>query len=152
MEANVWKLVHLLGACLFVGNIVVSAFWKVMADRTGELAVMRFGVRLVNLTDALFTGVGATMLAVAGHALAGRWGGVGAQGWIVTSYALFAFSGALWIAVLVPIQIRQARLLRAAVDRVPPQYRRLDRIWSTVGVVATLVPLPAVWMMLAKGA
>ncbi|MFO1199343.1 MAG: DUF2269 family protein [Burkholderiaceae bacterium] len=109
MEANVWKLVHLLGACLFVNGIVVSAFWKVMADRTSQLAVMRFGVRLVNLADALFTGAGATMLAVAGYALAGRWGSVGAQGWIVTSYALFAFSGALWIAVLVPIQIEQAR-------------------------------------------
>ena len=113
---------------------------------------MRFGVRLVNVTDALFTGTGATMLALAGHALAGTYGGVAAQGWIVTSYALFAVSGALWIAVLVSVQVMQARLLKTAVDRVPPQYRRLDRIWSAVGVVATLVPLPALWMMLVKAA
>lgn len=152
MDTNLWKLVHLVGACLFVGNIIVSAFWKVMADRTGDLAVMRFGVRLVNVTDALFTGTGATMLALAGHALAGTYGGVAAQGWILASYALFAVSGALWIAVLVPVQVMQARLLKTAVDRVPPRYRRLDRIWSTVGVVATLVPLPALWMMLVKAA
>ena len=58
------KTLHLLGACLFVGNIIVSGFWKALADRTNDLAVARFATRLVNLTDAVFTGGGATLLAV----------------------------------------------------------------------------------------
>jgi hypothetical protein len=43
-----WKTLHIVGVSLFIGNIIVSALWKVMADRTGDLAVMRFGARLVN--------------------------------------------------------------------------------------------------------
>jgi hypothetical protein len=66
------KTLHLLGVCLFMGNIIVSGFWKAMADRVDELAVARFATRLVNLTDAVFTGTGATLLLVAGHSKALR--------------------------------------------------------------------------------
>ena len=145
-----WKTLHLLGVCLFVGNIIVSAFWKVLADRTRDLAVVRFGSRLVNLTDAVFTGGGATLLAVSGHMMAPVHGGVLTTGWILWSYVLFGFSGLLWLAVLVPIQVKQARLLKGAVGEVPAAYYRLEGVWSAVGILATLVPLPALWMMITK--
>lgn len=146
------KSLHILGASLFLGNIIVSAFWKVLADRTRNYSVIRFATRLVNLTDVIFTGVGATLLLVAGHLLAENYGGVLSNDWILWSYILFAISGAIWVAVLVPIQVKQARILRAATtEDVPSAYYRLSRIWSVAGVVATLFPLPAIYLMVSRG-
>jgi uncharacterized membrane protein len=147
---NLLKSLHILGACLFIGNIIVSGFWKAMADRVDDLAVARFATRLVNLTDALFTGLGATLLIIAGHAMAGTHGGIAANPWIWWSYAAFGLSGLLWIAVLVPVQIRQARLLRNASSAIPADYKRLARLWSLVGVAATVVALPPLYWMVAR--
>lgn len=147
------KSLHILGASLFLGNIIVSAFWKVLADRTRNYSVIRFATRLVNLTDAIFTGVGATLLLVAGHLLAETHGGVLSNDWILWSYVLFGVSGAIWIAVLLPIQFKQAQILRTApTETVPSEYYRLARMWSVAGVVATLFPLPAVYLMVSRGA
>ena len=33
---TVLKAVHLFGVVVFLGNIVVTAWWKLMADRTGD--------------------------------------------------------------------------------------------------------------------
>ena len=151
--ALILKSLHVFGVCLFIGNIIVSAVWKVMADRTGNLAVIQFATRLVNVTDVIFTGVGVALLLVTGHLLAGYYGGVTSQEWILWSYVLFGISGVIWIFVLVPIQFKQARLLRSAAHAtVPEQYYRLARLWSWAGTVATLVPLPAIYLMISKGA
>jgi uncharacterized membrane protein len=145
------KTLHLLGVCLFLGNIIVSALWKVMADRSGSVPVARFAVRLVNLTDGVFTGVGVTLIAITGHLMAPAWGGLD-RTWIWTSYTLLATSGLLWLMVLVPIQLRQARLLRGLPEtaQLPAAYHRLSLWWSVVGTIATLAPLPALWLMSAK--
>jgi hypothetical protein len=38
MSYNAFKVVHLLGVVLFLGNIIVTALWKMLADRTREPA------------------------------------------------------------------------------------------------------------------
>ena len=35
------KILHLIGVVLFLGNIIVTAFWKIIADRTGEPRIAR---------------------------------------------------------------------------------------------------------------
>lgn len=146
------KSLHILGACLFLGNIIVSAFWKVLADRTGNYSVIRFATRLVNVTDSVFTGLGATLLLVTGHLLAGNYGGILSNDWILWSYVLFGVSGAIWIAVLLPIQFKQAKMLRMSpTEEIPWEYYRLARLWSLAGILATLVPLPAVYLMVSRG-
>jgi uncharacterized membrane protein len=147
---NAFKTLHLLGACIFIGNIIVSGFWKAMADRIDNLEVARFATRLVNLTDAVFTGLGAILLIVGGHAMADAHGGIAANNWMIWSYAAFSVFGLLWITVLVPIQIKQARLLRSATGAVPTAYYRLARWWGAVGIVATLVTLPPLYWMVAR--
>ena len=129
------KSLHILGACLFVGNIIVSAFWKVMADRTRNAATIQYATKLVNLTDMLLTGFGATLIVITGHLLAQAYGGVLSQRWILLGYTLFAISGVLWIAVLVPIQIKQAKLVKnlEETDPVPEQYYKMAKMWSLVG-------------------
>jgi uncharacterized membrane protein len=145
------KVMHVSGAVLFLGNIVVSAVWKTLADRTGSVAVARFACRLVNLTDLLFTGLGATLLIVSGHLLAGSAAALGAD-WIAQAYVLAALSGLLWLAVLVPIQLKQSRLLRSLPETstLPAGYLSLSRWWALAGVPATLLPWLALYPMLGR--
>lgn len=146
------KSLHILGACLFLGNIIVSAVWKVLADRTGNYSVVYFATRLVNVTDTVFTALGATLLLVTGHILVESFGGILANAWVLWSYILFGASGAVWLTVLLPIQFKQMRLLHnSATKEIPAQYHRLARLWSIAGTFATLLPLPAIYLMVSKG-
>jgi uncharacterized membrane protein len=65
---------------------------------------------------------------------------------------LFVASGGLWVAVLVPIQVQQARLARgfAPGAEIPERYWRLGRTWTLVGGVATILPLVNVFLMVFK--
>jgi uncharacterized membrane protein len=64
MDYQLLKMLHILGAIIFVGNIMVTALWKAMADLTKEPKVVAFGQRLVTLTDFVFTGIGAGLVFV----------------------------------------------------------------------------------------
>ncbi len=49
------KLLHILGAILLVGNIVITGVWMLMAERTNNFDVMRFAAKTVNWADVYFT-------------------------------------------------------------------------------------------------
>ncbi|MEY4266400.1 MAG: hypothetical protein RIS90_935 [Pseudomonadota bacterium] len=143
------KIVHVLSACLFLGNVVVSGTWAALAERTRNYEVIAFSNRLVLVTDLLFTLTGAILVVLTGSMMAHRYGGASSQGWIAWSYALFALSGLIWAMVLVPIQLRQRTLLRR--DRaITAEYLRLSRIWQVSGAIATVVPLPILYLMITK--
>jgi uncharacterized membrane protein len=55
MSYNVFKVIHLLGVIVFLGNIIVTGMWKVLADCTGEARVIAYAQRLVTITDWAFT-------------------------------------------------------------------------------------------------
>ena len=148
MNFNI-KVIHLLCACLFLGNVIVSGVWAALAERTGSYEIIKFSNRLVLLTDVLFTASGALGLVITGHLMADRYGGDTAHGWITWSYALFGLSGLIWVFVLVPIQLRQRSLL-ARFDYITADHMRLSRLWQIAGAVATLLPLPIVYLMVTK--
>lgn len=147
------KMLHIIGAIVFVGNIIVTGLWKAMADRTREPKVVAFGQRLVTVTDIAFTAVGAGLVLVTGFLMANAFGQeVWNLVWVRWGLALFVASGALWLAVLVPVEIGQARLARdfTAGNPIPARYWRLGRIWMWVGVLATILPLLNVYFMVFK--
>ena len=43
MPYNTWLVLHILGVVIFLGNIIVTAVWKVLADRTRNPAVVGYG-------------------------------------------------------------------------------------------------------------
>ena len=49
------KFLHVLGVIIFLGNIIVTAFWKVLADRTKNCTIISYSQRLVTYTDIVFT-------------------------------------------------------------------------------------------------
>lgn len=143
------KIVHVLCACLFLGNVVVSGIWAAMAERTRNHVIIQFSNRLVLITDLLFTLTGALGVVFTGHLMAARYGGDSAHPWITWSYALFGLSGLIWMLVLVPIQLKQRKLLQRT-TQITSEYLRWSRIWQVSGAIATALPLPILYFMVAK--
>jgi len=146
------KVLHVLAASLFLGNVVVSGTWAFLAERTRNFEVISFSNRLVLITDLMFTLTGALLVVYTGSLMAHRYAGMPAesQAWITWSYMLFGLSGLIWALVLVPIQLRQRVLLKRH-QAITPQYLKLSRIWQISGAIATVVPLPIVYLMIIKG-
>ena len=146
------KVLHVLSACLFLGNVVVSGTWAFLAERTRTFAVSSFSNRLVLITDLIFTLTGALLVVYTGSLMAHRYDGAPAasQTWITWSYMLLGLSGLIWLLVLVPIQLRQRMLLKRD-QAVTTEYLKLSRIWQISGAIATVVPLPIVYLMIIKG-
>jgi uncharacterized membrane protein len=107
----------------------------------------------VTVADWIFTLAGIILILVGGYGavvVAGM--PLAGTGWLVIGQLLFAASGLIWLGVLIPIQIRQARAARlmAPDSTVPSQYRRDSRSWLIWGVVATVPLVAAVYVMVAK--
>jgi uncharacterized membrane protein len=129
--------------------VVVSGIWAAMAERTRNHAIIQFSNRLVLITDLLFTLTGAVGVVFTGHLMAARYGGDSAHPWITWSYALFGLSGLIWMLVLVPIQLKQRRLLQRT-TQITSEYLQWSRIWQVSGAVATALPLPIIYFMVTK--
>ena len=54
MTANL-KVIHLVCACLFLGNVIVSGVWALLAERTRNHAIVQFSNKMVLITDVMFT-------------------------------------------------------------------------------------------------
>jgi len=153
MSYEAWKLLHLMGLVLLLGNVTVTSIWKLYADRTGDTKIIAFSQRLVTVTDWFFTFWGIVLLLAGGFGAAWEIGldPFGTR-WLVSAELQFVAAGAIWLGILVPIQVRQARLARDFVPggEVPEAYRRLSRRWIIWGLIATLPLIGASWEMIAK--
>jgi uncharacterized membrane protein len=155
MSREAWLLLHILGVVLFLGNIIVTAVWKVLADRTQSPPVVAYAQRLVTITDVGFTATGVILIIVAGQVLADDYGGVfSGPAWLTWGWSLFVASGLIWIAVLIPIEVMQARLAKEFRDAptIPDRYWRLSRLWAVFGAIATALPLVNLYLMIFKPA
>jgi len=58
----------------------------------------------------------------------------------------------IWLGILVPIQIRQARMAPTMTgpDALTPEYRTLSRRWLIWGLIATVPVMAALYLMIAK--
>src|SRR5436190_19780618 len=89
------KSVHILGVILFLGNIIVTGFWKGFADITRDWKIIAFSQRLVTYTDVLFTTLGVVIIAITGLMMAGNYGHYWQVTWIKWGLSLFIASGVI---------------------------------------------------------
>lgn len=146
---------HFTGVILLVGNITVTAVWKVFANRTDDASIIAFGQRLVTGTDFGLTIPGIVLTMVGGYGTAIMMGyPLFEEIWLIASQILFVVAGLIWIGILVPIQVRQARLARSFENGgvVPQEYRALSRRWITWGLISTVPMVIVLWLMVAKPA
>lgn len=148
-----FKTLHYLGIILLAGNITVTAIWKVFADRNGDWRIVRFGQNLVTGTDFGLTIPGIILTMVGGYGSAWMMGYSPFEpAWLVWSQVLFVMAGMIWLFILVPIQIRQARLAKTWTrqDDLTDEYRALSRRWITWGLISTVPLCLILWLMVAK--
>jgi len=148
-----FKFLHVLGVILLIGNVTVTAVWKVFADRTREPRVIAFGQHLVTITDWFLTATGVVLLIIGGYgaAMVTKLDLFGAR-WLVWGQVLLGISGLIWMGILIPAQIRQAKAARAFANggEIPASYRRDANRWLWWGIIATVPLVVALWLMVFK--
>jgi uncharacterized membrane protein len=145
--------VHYTGVILLVGNITVTAVWKVFANRTGDARIIAFGQRLVTGTDFGLTIPGIALTMAGGYGVAILMGyPLFEDLWLIASQTLFVLAGLIWLGILVPIQVKQARIARTFENggEVSDEYRALSRRWITWGLISTVPMVAVLWLMVAK--
>jgi uncharacterized membrane protein len=153
MSYEFMKFLHILGVVLLIGNVTITAFWKVFADRTGDAQVVAYAQYLVTLCDWFFTLPGIVLISVGGYGMAlARDFHILGDAWLIWGQLLFLVSGLIWLFLLIPIQIRQAKQARISAESgtVPEAYWRDARIWLIWGIIATIPLVGAIYVMIAK--
>lgn len=147
------RAIHLLGVVLFIGNLIISAYWKIRADQTHDSKFIVFAYREVIRTDYFFTLPGGAMILGGGCGMAWLLEYPFLQvPWLVWSFGLLMTAGVVWATVLAPTQRKMLRLAEEglATGRIDPRLSRLSRIWYLVGSAATVLPLIAGFLMITQ--
>jgi uncharacterized membrane protein len=146
------KTLHIIGVIVFIGNIIVTGWWKVMADKTKNPTIIAFAQRQVTLTDWVFTFGGVTLLG--GSAAVNVWihDIPLSTPWVQWGFAIFCLSGLIWVAVLVPLQWKLSAMTRKFTpdSPIPARYWRLEALWLVFGFIDTVLPLAVVPLMVGK--
>ena len=147
---------HIAGAVVFLGNIVVTAAWMLMAERSRSLNVIHFSAKAVIRADLLFTLPGVLLILLNGTAMVlARWGGWGAfheMSWISLALALFTLSGAIWVGILITVQHRTAVCSDPSGYEGEPPAKFLSalRRWYFWGAIAIALPVCSLYLMVTK--
>jgi uncharacterized membrane protein len=142
------RILHVTGAVLLLGNVTVTGFWATYLFRARVQVPFRPVARAILWTDLIFTALGGVVLTVSGILLAMRQGyRVAETPWLLQGIVALAVSTLLWLAVLLPDQMRLERLEPGN----DAQLRRLFLRWSVVGWTATGALFYGLWVMVGKG-
>ena len=145
------KLIHIIGAIIFLGNITVGPFWKMHAERSKDPKKIADTFAGIIKADRYFTMPGVLIVIIfgIGAALHGGYNLI-TTGWIFWSLILVAISGAAFMAKVVPVQKKIFALAQNEGEFSWDEYRKLARQWDVWGSIATLTPYIAVVLMVIK--
>ncbi len=146
------KTLHILGALLFFGVGLGSAWYKFKADRSGDLRVIAWCQNQIVTADWVFTLTSAFLLPITGLEMVRRLNIPWTTPWVVVGIAGYVLAGLLWLPA-VWLQIRMRDLAREALQRntpLPHEFHRANRIWFYLGVPAFAITVGVIWVMVAK--
>ncbi len=146
------KYLHILSMVLLFGTGLGSAFYKWMADRSGNVAHIAVTNRHVVLADWIFTTPTVIFQPISGLWMVHLLGLPLTTPWIAISLSLYVVAGVCWLPV-VWLQIRMRTLADIAVKTqaaLPTLYWRYARIWFGLGVPAFIAMLAVVFLMVFK--
>lgn len=151
MLYDIAKFLHVTGVAMLMGNITVTAIWKFFADRDGSPKVLSFAQKLVTYTDWSMTFWGVVLIMGGGYYMAFTARYPLTESWLLWSQICFIIAGLIWLFIIVPIQIKQARLAKNfPADDVGDEYRALSTRWMIWGLISTAPLVVATWLMVVK--
>jgi uncharacterized membrane protein len=154
-------LLHILGAVLFLGNLIVTAAWMTWAVGQKDSRIAAFVSDGVNKADRWFTSPGIILLLLNGLAMTAlAWGGwlgfaTSPNRWILAGLVLLFVTGALYGAVIRRFQNKMVQISSEAAKAnapLPGEFASTFRQWSLWGAIATILPVVALYFMVAKPA
>jgi uncharacterized membrane protein len=149
------KALHIVSVVLFLGNIITGVFWKIHADRTGDLRARAQALDGIIQSDRVFTVPGVILIIVTGVSLAMTMHlPILGTKWIVWALILFGISGIAFAMFVGPLQKKLLANARAGLAGSwnEAEYHALSRAWGIWGAVATAAPLVALFLMVLKPA
>ena len=153
MQYLVLKSLHIIAVVLFLGNVITGVFWKSHGDRAGTLQARAQALDGIIRSDRWFTLPGVMVIIITGVLLAMtmQLPLLGTK-WIAWSLILFGISGAVFSALVAPLQKKLLGNVRAGQNGVwnEAEYHRMSRAWEIWGWIATLTPVAALVLMVTK--
>jgi uncharacterized membrane protein len=154
MEYSLYKLLHVLGVIIFLGNIITGLFWMRFAVSTKNVTIIAHTMKGIIAADNYFTTPGVIVITAAGimTAIIGHFP-ILSTGWILWPIILFIISGGAFMAAVAPLQKKIYALTSVSEgngDLDWDQFHRLVRAWELWGSVALLTPLAAAVIMILK--
>ena len=145
------KLIHILSAVVVTGTGAGIAFFMFMVSRSRDVAAIAVTARLVVLADWLFTAPAVVTQFVTGILLMNTLGYSFTSTWFLWVMALFFFIGLCWLPVIV-IQYRLRTMADTSLSTgvLDPEFKKMMRIWTALGVPAFVSILIIFWLMVFK--
>lgn len=146
------KWIHILSSVLLVGVGFGSAFYLFFTNRTRNVAAIAEVSRLVVRADFWFTCPSIIIQPLTGFAMAAKLGYPLSASWLQLTYALFLFSGVMWLPV-VWMQIKMAAMAKhshASNSELPARYWRYSSTWTLLGCLAFPAMLAIFGLMVFK--
>lgn len=146
------KSLHILSMVLLFGTGLGSAFYKWMADRSGNVAHIAVTNRHVVMADWIFTTPTVIFQPISGIWMVYLLGLPLTTPWIATSLILYVLAGACWLPV-VWLQIRMHKIAADAFAHkqpLPDTYWQMTRWWFWLGVPAFTAMVLVVLLMVFK--
>jgi uncharacterized membrane protein len=147
VEYTTWRVFHVAGAILLLGNVTVTGVWSAYLYRHWRAGTVPFRpvARAILWTDLIFTVTGGALLTFTGIQL-----GLASEfsfletGWLLRGILSLALSTLIWLVVLLPDQFRLERATEAGV------IRRLFLRWSVFGWLSTALLYIGLWSMVKR--
>ncbi|MDQ2909100.1 MAG: DUF2269 domain-containing protein [Candidatus Eremiobacteraeota bacterium] len=142
------KTLHVVCAVLWLGNFAVTGLWSVRAFAARNDVLAAFATREILFTDAVFTAAFGTAVTLSGIALALHDGvALWSTFWTRTALETVIAAGAVWLFVLLPLEIRMRAL---AAGRGGATLRRAFVAWNVIGWTVTVALFWVIYLMVAR--
>ena len=146
------KALHILSMVLLFGTGLGSAFYKWMADRSGNIAHIAVTNRHVVLADWIFTTPTVIFQPLSGLFMVYILGLPLTTPWVAASLGLYCLAGICWLPV-VWLQIQMKNMAERAIveeTELSEHYWQLARWWFWLGVPAFIAMVAVVVLMVFK--
>ena len=151
MIYNIWKLLHVLSAIIFLGNITIGIFWKIQADKSKDRLKIADTFKNIIKADKIFTMPSVTALIIfgLGTAMQGNFSLIETP-WISWSIIMIIISAYVFMAKVVPLQKEIYSLTNDPEKFSLENYLKFSKKWNFWGTIVTITPYIAVILMVLK--
>lgn len=143
------KLLHIVGAILFLGNVIIGPLWVSLAILSKEHNIIRFSFKMLVLTDIFITLPAMILIVINGLFMSSIYGDFSTNpAWLIHSiYSLFA----LWIFVIpiLFIQDKMQKLIDINQSQTP-LFKKLTVWWITIGAISFMPLITICYLMIMK--